>query len=192
MEKTEHKGRFQYYSFARRVAFQLLYQEDLNPGTSTDINEDFISSELRGLCKKSESDEKSEQDPLTAKKEEYAELPINEDIEADSPVSPKDFRKLIRFVKELVEGTLAHRDQIDQIIGNVAEHWSVSRMAKTDRNIIRLAVFEMIRKKTPKAVVIHEALSLGYQFGTGNSSAFMNGILDKIDLSIDWDNLRNE
>lgn len=187
MEKTEHQGRFKNHSFARQVAFQLLYQEDLNPGTGADLNDDFIFAELQGLCRKKKDDQG------TAKEEIGQPIqPVNEDITTDSPVSHRDFNGLIHFVKDLVNGTLKYRNEIDQMIGNLAENWSVSRMAKTDRNILRLAVFEMIHKKTPKAIVIHEALNLGSRFGTENSSAFMNGILDKVDPSADLNNLKDE
>lgn len=85
------------------------------------------------------------------------------------------------FAKELVLGTVEHREECDRHIKDVAEHWDIRRMATVDRNILRLAVFEMTsRDDIPEKVSINEAIELGKKYSTGNSGAFVNGILDKI------------
>jgi transcription antitermination factor NusB len=85
------------------------------------------------------------------------------------------------FARELVEGTVVRRAEIDAIIGEVAENWEISRMAVVDRNIIRMAIYEMLwRDDVPPKVAINEAIDLAKKYSTKNSSAFVNGILDKV------------
>ncbi|MGH9367907.1 MAG: transcription antitermination factor NusB [Thermoanaerobaculia bacterium] len=85
------------------------------------------------------------------------------------------------FAERLVEGTLAHRDDLDAIISKQAEHWRLSRMPVVDRNILRLALFELFHEpETPHPVVIDEALEIAKRFSTPRSSQFINGILDGV------------
>jgi N utilization substance protein B len=72
------------------------------------------------------------------------------------------------------------RKIIDQKIESVAANWTVSRMPPTDRNAIRLGAFELLFTDTPHPVVIDEALELAKSFGSAQSAAFVNGILDKL------------
>jgi transcription antitermination protein NusB len=91
------------------------------------------------------------------------------------------------FATRLVAGTAAHLDDIDTRIRDRAENWRISRMAVVDRNILRLAVFEFLHEpKTPKTVVINEALEIARRFSTFEATQFINGILDAIkrDLEI--------
>lgn len=88
-------------------------------------------------------------------------------------------RKL--FITELVTKTMAQREEIDQLIGRFATNWSLSRMAMVDRNILRLATYEMVfYHETPPKVVMNEAVELAKQFGTPDSGKFVNGVLDSI------------
>lgn len=171
MSKDKKSNRFQARSFARRVALQLLYQEDLNPGGYAAVRDDFIFNELRQLC------DGSEFDNLSAEAEE---APINEDITVNDPISRHDLAQLAEFVRDITSYALANRKMIDEKIVAAAKNWSLERMAKTDRNILRLAIAESLSRETPKAVVIHEALELGGQFGSGQSISFLNGVLDKV------------
>ncbi|MEO1229106.1 MAG: transcription antitermination factor NusB [Myxococcota bacterium] len=86
------------------------------------------------------------------------------------------------FAKELVEGVEAHRDGLDAALGGVSRNWRLDRMAILDRNVLRLAAFELLHhgEKTPRKVVINEAVELAKTFGTKESGAFVNGILDRI------------
>ncbi len=85
------------------------------------------------------------------------------------------------FAWRIVEGTLEHRPRIDEVIQKVAKNWEISRMAVVDRNILRLATFELLHcPDIPPKVAINEAIELGKRFSTQNSGAFINGILDKI------------
>jgi N utilization substance protein B len=85
------------------------------------------------------------------------------------------------FTERLVSGTLAHRDALDEIISRQADHWRLSRMPVVDRNILRLALFELLHEPgTPRPVVIDEALEIAKRFSTPKSSQFINGILDGV------------
>ena len=84
-----------------------------------------------------------------------------------------------RFATEIVNGVLAHRDELDAVIVKVAQNWSLERMPPVDRNILRLAVYEMLHEnETPKLVVLDEAIELAKKFGSEQSGRFVNGLLD--------------
>lgn len=86
-----------------------------------------------------------------------------------------------RFALRLVQGTHEHKSEIDQMIQGVAQNWNISRMAVVDRNVLRLATFELLHcQDIPPKVAINEAIELGKRYSTQNSGAFINGILDKI------------
>lgn len=86
-----------------------------------------------------------------------------------------------RFALRLVEGTHEHRRQLDGVIQGVAQNWNISRMAVIDRNVLRLATYELLHcKDVPPKVAINEAIELGKRYSTQNSGAFINGILDRI------------
>lgn len=87
---------------------------------------------------------------------------------------------LREFAWSLFIGVLKHRDQMDTVITRTASNWRLERMAATDRNVLRLGMFEMTRMGTPPAIVIDEAIEIAREFGTENSPSFVNGILDKL------------
>ncbi|MCH7988541.1 MAG: transcription antitermination factor NusB [Planctomycetes bacterium] len=84
------------------------------------------------------------------------------------------------FSFQLFTGVMEIRSMLDERIQEVAENWSLSRMAPTDRNVLRLGAFELLQTETPHRVVIDEAIDLARKFGTAQSSQFVNGILDKL------------
>lgn len=85
-----------------------------------------------------------------------------------------------RFALELVEGVVSLKDRLDEEIQAVSENWAVSRMAVADRAILRLATFELLYTDTPGEVIIDQAVELAKRFGTAQSGAFVNGILDRL------------
>ena len=89
------------------------------------------------------------------------------------------------FANNLVRGTLAHNEQIDEKIRTRAEHWRIERMAIVDRNVLRLAVYEFLYEDTPHTVVINEALEITRRFSTFEATQFINGILDAIKLDLE-------
>ena len=84
------------------------------------------------------------------------------------------------FVADLVRGTVEHLPELDEQIARHAEHWRMERMPAVDRNILRLAVYEMTLGGTPAAVTIDEALELARKFSSEDSVQFVNGVLDAI------------
>jgi N utilization substance protein B len=85
-----------------------------------------------------------------------------------------------KFMEDLVDGTFERRPEIDAYIQQHSEHWRVERMPAVDRNILRLAVYELLNGKLPPPVVIDEALELARRFSGQESVAFMNGVLDAV------------
>jgi N utilization substance protein B len=89
--------------------------------------------------------------------------------------------KAYSFASELVNGVIAHLTEIDGRIGEKSKHWSMTRMARVDLNILRLAVFELLyRPDIPKNVTMNEAIEVAKKFGAEDSASFVNGILDEI------------
>jgi len=84
------------------------------------------------------------------------------------------------FAIGLVQGVKRNLAELDALIEEKAENWSLSRMAATDRNVLRLGAFEIRYGDTPDRVAIDEAVDLAKRFGSENSSQFVNGILDKL------------
>jgi len=85
------------------------------------------------------------------------------------------------FAAQLVEGVIEHAETIDTVIREVAENWEIARMAVIDRNVLRMATYELLHcPDIPPKVAINEAIELGKRFSTQNSGKFINGILDKI------------
>ena len=92
--------------------------------------------------------------------------------------SDRDARE---FALHLVRGTIEHQAEIDTVIREVARNWEIERMAVIDRNVLRMATFEILhRKDIPPKVSINEAIELGKRYSTQNSGGFINGVLDKI------------
>ncbi len=110
--------------------------------------------------------------------------PVSEAIESfyetlysvETPVRPE----ADEFMERLATGTSSAAAAIDERIAAKAAHWSIERMPVVDRNILRLAVFEMTKLGTPAAVAIDEALELARQFAGDESVAFINGVLDAV------------
>ena len=85
------------------------------------------------------------------------------------------------FADELVQGVIAHAKELDEMLGRYAEHWTVHRMAITDRTVLRVAVYELLyRPDIPARVTLNEAIDTVRLFGDEQSGSFVNGILDRI------------
>lgn len=97
------------------------------------------------------------------------------------PDDTHDGKDLRDFSSHLVRGVWEHREELDSIISSHSENWTISRMATVDRSILRMAVYEFLYcHDIPPKVTINEAIDLGKLYGTENSGAFINGILDAI------------
>jgi N utilization substance protein B len=108
-----------------------------------------------------------ETDPAPHAAEFWAQHPLDEEAR--------------EFADDLVRGTMTTHRKIDELITRFTEHWDLDRMAVVDRNILRLAVYELgWRTETPPKVVINEAIEIAKKFGTRESSRFINGVLDRV------------
>lgn len=93
------------------------------------------------------------------------------------------------FFLRLVEGVKKVQHEIDPLIKSFSENWKISRMSRADRNIMRIAVYELLYcDDIPPKVSINEAIDIGKKFGTEDSGPFINGILDSIRISLEKEN----
>lgn len=109
---------------------------------------------------------------------------------APPPVADEVFEEVARcfdpaegarvFAKELVTGVMTDRDALDERIGRCSRNWRVDRMAAVDRNVLRLAAYELTVADTPTSIVIDQAIELARRFGDDPSPAFVNGVLDAV------------
>ena len=131
-------GKYASRSMVRIVVFQILYQEELNPGSLATHSDSYIAQEL----------------------------PRHE--------------PLLKFARRLLDNTTAHREAIDEQLTGLSKNWTLARMSPIDRSILRLAASEILYTDTPRPIVINEAIELAKKFGTKDSPAFINGILDRV------------
>ena len=105
---------------------------------------------------------------------------VRDDFAEFLDASSKD-EEVNEFARRLVAGTIEMRPEIDVTLTKVARNWDLRRMAAIDRNILRMAIYELLHcTDIPPKVSINEAIDLGKKFSTQNSGAFINGILDRI------------
>jgi transcription antitermination protein NusB len=148
---------------ARERAVQFLFQHDLNPPEDLDaaLNQFWDSQRAAAIAEEKGG----------ATWGQHAELP---------PLTA-DEASLRLFAEPLIRGTLQHRDEADALIKKYAQNWELHRIAAVDRNILRLAIFEMLhRDDIPPVVSINEAVDIAKKFSTQDSGKFVNGILDKV------------
>lgn len=111
--------------------------------------------------------------------------------EPDSPPDPEEvFAEVARhfdlpegaraFAEQLVRGVSEQREGLDARLGRCARNWRVERMAAVDRNVLRLAAYELLCAETPASVVIDQAIELARRFGGEPSPGFVNGVLDAV------------
>ena len=136
-------GKFANRSMVRTVVFQIVYQDDLNPGSLDAFSDSYIAQEL----------------------------PRHEPLR--------------QFAKRLLDNTVAHREEIDSHLSALSRNWTLARMSPIDRSILRLATSEILYTDAPKPIAINEAIELAKKFGTKDSPAFVNGILDQVQRPIE-------
>lgn len=113
-------------------------------------------------------------DPVTAGSEAFEGVARNFDL-------PEGARA---FAKELVFGVMGRRAELDGLLGEHARNWRVDRMAAVDRNVLRIAVYELLATPTATSVVIDQAIELARRFGDDPSPAFVNGVIDAVAGSV--------
>ena len=148
---------------ARERAVQFLFQHDLNPPDNLDAALAHFWDSQR----------------TAAFAEDKAKATWGEPVELPPPTTEDAEVRL--FAEPLIRGTIEHRDEADAKIRQYAKNWDLQRMAVVDRNIMRLAIYEMLhRDDIPPVVSINEAVDIAKKFSTPESGKFVNGILDKI------------
>ncbi len=96
--------------------------------------------------------------------------------------APADART---FGEDLVGGVLEERKRIDELIASSSDNWRVSRLSHVDRNILRVATYELLcRRDVPASVAIDEAIEIAKRFGSDESPTFVNGVLDHIAVTV--------
>jgi N utilization substance protein B len=89
------------------------------------------------------------------------------------------------YLKDLVEGVASHLEELDVFIVRYSEHWRLERMTIVDRNLLRLAIYELLyQPEIPPKVVINEAVEMAKRYGSEGSGGFVNGILDQVRMSV--------
>ncbi|MEO1085656.1 MAG: transcription antitermination factor NusB [Acidobacteriota bacterium] len=137
---------------AREMAVQMLYQQEQGGATLEQV---FQTFDVTDYLSETAGDDEVKQRPGAQESFSYA--------------------------RRLVEGTRAEQDEIDDLIRAHAENWRLERMPSIDRNILRLALYEMLRESAvPKVVIVDEAIELAKRFGSENSGRFVNGLLDGV------------
>ena len=143
---------------AREMAVQMLYQRDLGDSEVPALVRSFDVPDF------------------------LAETSGGDDPEAPPPpVGPRlpEAREAFEYARRLVEGTVAHLEEIDGLLRAQADNWRLERMPAVDRNVLRLAVYELMHElDVPKLVVLDEAVELAKRFGSEQSGRFVNGLLD--------------
>jgi len=89
-------------------------------------------------------------------------------------------REVQVLAEQLVRGVATDRRLVDDLIEGVSTNWRLDRMAKVDRNVLRLAAWELVKGDAPVKVIINEAIELGKKYGSESTGAFVNGVLDKV------------
>jgi len=87
---------------------------------------------------------------------------------------------LTTFAEKLLQGTLENREEVDRHLSRLSKGWTLNRMAITDRNVMRMAGYEILHAETPGRVAVNEAVVLIKRYGDKNSPRFVNGILDRL------------
>jgi N utilization substance protein B len=106
------------------------------------------------------------------------------DNEAELEVA--DERISVDYISELVEGTIERKTKIDELLADYLKGWQMDRLSRVDREVLRLAVYEMVyRDDVPPKVVVNEAIELSKHFGTDESGKFVNGVLGKMIKELD-------
>lgn len=169
---------------AREWALQMLCQADLNQGE--DLDSMMVTFWEEMLAMKQEEDDRraldAAENPLSVIRWEEAENPRTKPQKDIDLVCPPPLRA---FAEKRVRGVVDDLARIDQEIERYAEHWSLYRMGTVERNVLRLAYFELRDcPDVPAPVVLNEAIDLAKYFSSSNAGRFVNGILDKIRLDL--------
>jgi N utilization substance protein B len=142
---------------SRAVALQILHQMDVSPEMGPDAALGLYFGQLAAAG---------------------AEVAVDEDEPAAADAGAGAIDRAL--VEQLIRGVFQHRAELDQMVVAASKNWRLERMALVDRNVIRLALYEIkLCPDVPVAVAINEAIELCKRFGSAEASAFVNGLLDR-------------
>ncbi|MEM9292438.1 MAG: transcription antitermination factor NusB [Acidobacteriota bacterium] len=152
---------------AREMAVQMLYQRDIGGSEAQQI---FRSFDVGPHLTPGEDGE----DGVSNERRRPTEAELRRVRKRQTQVD-----EAFLYARRLVEGTINHLEHIDGLIAEQADNWRLERMPVVDRNVLRLAVYEMLYEgEIPDLVVVDEAIELAKRFGSENSGRFVNGLLD--------------
>lgn len=164
---------------AREMAVQMLYQSDLGATSWREVVESF--DPLDHLAVDLEEGRKVER-PRPARKVSGDRGAGDRGADgkgADGKGEGGVLHDAFLYARQLVQGTLENLEAVDGLIREQAANWRLERMSAVDRNILRLAVYELLfETEVPKLVVVDEAIELAKKYGSERSSKFINGLLD--------------
>jgi N utilization substance protein B len=171
---------------AREMALQMLYQHDLGEAPPPQLFTVFDRTPylVEGDEWAWDKEEGAEDGEKPAKPKSPAKAPSKSRPRAKRPAVEGERRRreveeAFTYACSLVEGAVGHAGEIDELIRQQADNWRLERMPAVDRNILRLAVFELLYEEDiPKLVVVDEAIELAKKFSTDQSGRFVNGLLD--------------
>ncbi|MCL2024387.1 MAG: transcription antitermination factor NusB [Coriobacteriia bacterium] len=148
-------------SHARIHALRLLYQREITGGDIEDIIEP-VDSACAETC---------HERACCEYRAFFAQYPTTPDA----------------YTRDIVRGVIAQEDEIDALLDATSEHWPISRMPVVDRNIARIAIWELLRAhpEVPSSVAIHEAVNIAKEYGGDDSALFINGVLGEIDRAVE-------
>lgn len=153
----------------REWALQMLFQSDLNPGLDIDMAIPKFWRQ-QWTCQMEEAEDKDE-----VKAEDSAKKP-------EDRVAPQKIRI---FTETLVRGVLGHLPELDAKVQSYTQNWPLHRMGSVERNVLRLAFYEMIYCiDVPPAVVLNEAIDLAKYFSNADAGRFVNGVLDRLNKEL--------
>lgn len=149
---------------SRERALKVLFQADVRRVAA----DDMLAAVLRS-------------DDARALLDDLDDAPDDESIEGRVEETRERGRRGVDgYARSLVTGVAEHQEAIDTLIEGYAQRWTLERMPTVDRNVLRLAVYELLHEDTPPAVVIDEALTLARELSTDKSGKFINGILESV------------
>jgi N utilization substance protein B len=153
----------------REWALQMLFQADMNPGVDIDMAIPKFWRQ-QWTCKIEDAAEKS------------IKLKPKADKRVEDRVAPPKIRE---FTERLVRGVMGHLDEIDDKLVSYTQNWPLHRMGSVERNVLRLAFYELMYcDDVPAAVVINEAIDLAKYFSNTDAGRFVNGILDRLNKDL--------
>jgi transcription antitermination protein NusB len=142
---------------AREMAVQMLYQQELG---GCPVEQVFATFNLEDYLSETDASTLEKLEPLEQRRRAFESFD---------------------HARKLVRGTLEEGQALDDLIREHAENWRLERMPPIDRNILRLALYEMLNEKeVPRVVIVDEAIELAKRFGSENSGRFVNGLLDGV------------